>query len=108
MGRRLEIETVRHGEELVLAGRLDARNAPTARAVLHDAVNDGVGDLVLRVSELEIWDSTGLGVIVGVERRARRVERRLVLDGVQPREARLLRATRMSRVLGLGVEAPVG
>jgi anti-sigma B factor antagonist len=108
MGRRLEIETVRHGEELVLAGRLDARNAANARAALHDAVDDGAGDLVLRVSGLEIWDSTGLGVIVGVARRARRVERRLVLDGVQRREARLLRATRMSRMLGLGVEAPVG
>jgi len=108
MGRGLDIDVVRAGAELVLAGRLDARTAPNARSMLHDAVAEGTGDLVLRVAGLEIGDSTGLGVVIGVGRRARRVERRLVLAGVRPREVRLLRATRLSRMLTMEAGELVG
>ncbi|WP_143661364.1 STAS domain-containing protein, partial [Streptomyces pseudogriseolus] len=53
-------------------GRLDVRSAADARTVLHSAVDDGVGDLVLNLSELDSWDATGLGVIMGAHRRAGR------------------------------------
>ena len=56
--------------ELVVGGRLDVRSAADARTVLHSAVDDGVGDLVLDLSELDSWDATGLGVIMGAHRRA--------------------------------------
>ena len=67
---------------LVVGGRLDVHSAADARTVLHTAVDDGVGDLVLDLSELDFWDATGLGVIMGVHRRAGRCGRRLVLRGV--------------------------
>jgi anti-anti-sigma factor len=101
MSRTLDIEVIQDGAELELAGRLDARSAAAARAALASAVSDGDGDLVVRVDRLEIWDSAGLGVLVGAGRLARRLERRLVLVGVQPRVARLVRATRLSRSIGL-------
>ena len=59
--------------ELVVGGRLDVRSAADARTVLHSAVDDGAGDLVLDLSELDSWDATGLGVIMGAHRRAGRV-----------------------------------
>jgi anti-anti-sigma factor len=81
--------------ELVVGGRLDVRSAADARTVLHSAVDDGAGDLVLDLSELDSWDATGLGVIMGVHRRAGRCGRRL--------------ATRLHRILaiegGIGVES---
>lgn len=87
--------------ELVVGGRLDVRSAADARTVLHSAVDDGVGDLVLDLSELDSWDATGLGVIMGAHRR-------LVLRGVPPQMQRLLVATRLHRILaiegGIGVE----
>jgi anti-anti-sigma factor len=95
----LDIEVVRPGQEITLAGRLDARTASVARAVLQAAVDDGTGDLVVRLHDVEIWDASGLGVLVGVHRRSRRAGRRLVLTDVPPRQVRLLRATRLSRVL---------
>ncbi|CAM5729229.1 hypothetical protein SMICM304S_00986 [Streptomyces microflavus] len=58
--------------ELVVGGRLDVRSAADARTVLHSAVDDGVGDLVLDLTELNSWDATGLGVIMGAHRRAGR------------------------------------
>jgi anti-anti-sigma factor len=67
--------------ELVVGGRLDVRSAADARTALHDAVDAGRGDLVLDLTELDSWDATGLGVIMGAHRRAGRANRRLVLRG---------------------------
>lgn len=85
--------------ELVVGGRLDIRSAADARTVLHTAVDSGHGDLVLDLTELDSWDSTGLGVIMGTHRRAGRADRRLVLRGVPPQMQRLLVATRLHRIL---------
>lgn len=101
MARDLQIEVVHSGVEVVLSGRLDARSAPVARALLHEIVAAGEGDLRLRVANLEIWDASGLGVLVGANRRARQAQRRLVLLDVAPRQLRLLRATRLHRLIVL-------
>jgi anti-anti-sigma factor len=79
-----------------LAGRLNARTAPAARAALHATVRDGDGELLVRVADLEIWDTAGMGVLVGTHALARRRGRRLVLVDVPPRQLRLLRATRVA------------
>jgi anti-anti-sigma factor len=101
MHQGLQIEILVHGTDLVISGRLDSRAAPIARAVLHAAVEAGDGDLTVRVGELEIWDGVGMGVLVGVHGMARRRQRRLVLVDVPPRQLRLLRATRLTRVLSV-------
>ncbi|WAX77890.1 STAS domain-containing protein [Streptomyces sp. KMM 9044] len=94
--------------ELVVGGRLDVRSAADARTALHAAVDDGVGDLLLDLSELDSWDATGLGVIMGAHRRAGRCGRRLVLRDVPLQMQRLLVATRLHRILaiegGIGVD----
>jgi anti-anti-sigma factor len=99
MTEGLHLEVLSRGEKVVLAGRLDNRSAPVVRALLHAAIEDGEGDLLIHVGELEIWDAAGLGVLVGAHRKARRRDRRLVLTDVPPRQLRLLRATRLSRLL---------
>jgi anti-anti-sigma factor len=86
---------------LTVGGRLDIRSAADARRALHTAVDTGDGDLVLDLSELDSWDTTGLGVIMGVHRRAGRCDRRLVLRGVPPQMQRLLIATRLHRILAI-------
>jgi anti-anti-sigma factor len=78
---------------------LAVRTAADARSALHSAVDGGRGDLVLDLTELDSWDATGLGVIMGAHRRAGRRDRRLVLRGVPPQMQRLLVATRLHRIL---------
>ena len=75
MERGLTVRVIRPGAEVDLVGRLDARSAPLVRDALHACVDEGEGDLLLHVGELEIWDSTGLGVLVGARRRAGRAGR---------------------------------
>jgi anti-sigma B factor antagonist len=91
----LDIQVVKWGVELRVAGRLDSRSSPAARNALHEHVDGAVGDLTVNLAETEIWDGAGLGVIVGTNRRARHAGRRLVLTDVRPRELRMLRVARL-------------
>lgn len=93
------LDTTAPGQVLVLRGRLDVASAADVRLALADAVDAGDGDLVLDLGELEAVDSTGLGVLVGAHRRAGRSGRTLVLHDVPPGVGRLLRRTRLDRVL---------
>lgn len=91
----------RQTSEISLSGRLDARAAGPVRDALHAALATGSGPLVVDISGVELLDATGLGVLVGAHRRARLEGRELVLRGAPPRVARLLKVTRLDRVITL-------
>lgn len=90
------------GQEVSVSGRLDVSSVDQVRLALHDILDRGVGDLFVHLVQAEVYDAAGLGVIVGIHHRARRMERRLVLVDVSPRLDRLLRASRLHRVLARG------
>ncbi|CAN5328465.1 hypothetical protein BH24ACT10_BH24ACT10_08780 [soil metagenome] len=87
------------GRLLHLVGRLDVSAATDARLALAAAVDAGQGDLVLDLTGLQAVDATGLGVLVGAHRRAVRQGRTLVLHDAPAPVARVLRLTRLDRVL---------
>lgn len=90
------------GREVTICGRLDVDSVAEVRAALHEILERGAGDLLVHLAQAEVHDATGLGVIVGIHHRARRLGRRLVLVDVSPRLDRLLRASRLHRVLARG------
>src|SRR5674476_1300786 len=90
------------GQEAAVSGRLDVNTVAVVRLGLQDIMDRGVGDLLLHLADAEVHDATGLGVTVGAHHRARRAGRRLVLVDVSPRLDRLLRASRLHRVLTRG------
>ena len=95
----MEITVVRPGAEVRLAGRLDVTGASDVRLVLHQALEGGDGDLVVDLAGVELLDATGLGVLVGVHRRAQRAGRVVVLRDPADRVRRVLFVTRLDRVL---------
>jgi len=96
------VAEIRLGQEVSVSGRLDVNTVAAVRLGLQDIMDRGVGDLLLHLADAEVHDATGLGVIVGAHHRARRAGRRLVLVDVSPRLDRLLRASRLHRVLTRG------
>ena len=100
--------TSARGQEIHLEGRIDVRSAADLRLALHAAIATGHGDLYLHLGDVEIGDATGLGVLVEAHRRARREGRRLVLASITPRTARLLRASRLDRVMHVSLDLSVG
>lgn len=98
-GEGFALDATAPGQVLVLRGRLDVAVAADLRLALADALDTGDGDLVLDLAAVEWLDPTGLGVLVGAHRRAGRTGRTLVLHDVPPGVGRLLRRTRLDRVL---------
>ncbi len=96
-----ELVGARMSDEVALGGRLDVSAAAETRALLHAALDNGTGDLVVDLSDVEIIDATGLGVLLGADRRAKVLGRRLMVRGANPRVRRILRVTRLDRVLVL-------
>ena len=95
----VRVVTTARGQEVFLEGRFDVRSAADLRLELHAVIAGGDGDLFLHLGDVEIGDATGLGVLLESHRRARREGRRLVLVGITPRTARLLRGARLHRVI---------
>lgn len=93
------LSSVARGHLLALTGRLDVHAAADVRQALADAVDEGLGDLVLDLSAVQAVDATGLGVLVSAHRRAGRAGRTLVLRDVPEQVGRVLRVTRLDRVL---------
>jgi anti-sigma B factor antagonist len=81
--------------------RVDATTVADVRYELDVAWDSGSGDLHLDCSGLEVLDSAGLALLVGLHRRSSRAERRLVLVDPRPNVMRLLAVTRLHRVLHL-------
>jgi hypothetical protein len=61
----VRVRDTAEGQHVQVIGRLDVHTAADARLVLHEAVDTGVGDLLLDLGHAEIGDSTGLGLLVG-------------------------------------------
>lgn len=98
-GQNAVIMTDGDGQAVRIVGRIDTRTSTAVRTALHDALEAGEGELLVHLAEAEVWDAIGLGVIVGAHHYAERYGRRLVLADVSPRLHRLIRRTRLSRLL---------
>lgn len=95
----MQIVVVSPGAQVALSGRLVTAAAPDVRRVLCEQLETGVDVLSLDLSKVEAVDASGLGVLVGVHRRALRLDRRLVLHAVPTRIDRLIQATKLHRIL---------
>lgn len=85
-----------------LRGSLDLATAPTVRAALNEAAEQGSHELlIVDLSQLEFLDSTGLGVLIGAHRRAaeRGASFRLIVS--EGRIFRLLNITGLSGVFAV-------
>jgi anti-sigma B factor antagonist len=84
-------------------------NAATAREVAEDlyALVDlhGKIDLTLDLSGIRFLSSETLGTLVGLQRKARTVGGKIVLTGLVPNIARMLRITRLDSVLTIQEQA---
>ncbi len=80
-----------------MIGEIDLATAPRFRAELHAALHDAPA-IAIDLSDCDLVDSVGLGVIVGAARRARTADRRLVVVATGA-AARALEASRVDRIV---------
>jgi anti-sigma B factor antagonist len=68
----VDIKSEHGGNAIVyrLRGSLDLATAPSLRAALVEAANEGKHEIIVDLAQLEFLDSTGLGALIGAHRRA--------------------------------------
>lgn len=95
----LEFDEPVAGQRLRISGRVRILDIPDMRVPFLTAVDAGVGDLEVDVAGVVVTDLAVVGLLLELHRRAERRGRRLVIDNVPNDLDRLLRRTRVNRVL---------
>ncbi len=93
---------------VLVTGRVDGSTVAGLRETLHAAVDSSDGPIVVDVAGVDTIDVTGLAMLIGTRRRASALGHELLLRDVPVRMARLLRVTRLDRVLQAETDLPVG
>ncbi|HEX2382053.1 MAG TPA: STAS domain-containing protein [Acidimicrobiales bacterium] len=91
------------GEWTVLAvsGEIDIATAPSLREKLHSLLAEGRLRLIVDLDEVTFLDSTALGVLVGVLKRARTEGGELRIVCNQPRVRKVFEITRLDSAFDL-------
>ena len=99
----VDIKSEHNGDAMIyrLRGSLDLATAPSLRAALIEAANEGKHDIIVDLSQLEFLDSTGLGAIIGAHRRALENGGRVRLIVNDGPISRLLTITGLMRTLAV-------
>jgi len=82
-------------------GDMDMTAAPAFRAAVDRLVDDGARALRIDLSGVPFIDSSGLGSLVYGYRRLRDRDGDVVVCGVGPQPARVLRITHLDRILNV-------
>jgi anti-sigma B factor antagonist len=89
----------RGSETLALSGRLDASSVGEVRPSLNRLIDTTGANVVVDLSQVDVIDVTGLGLLAAAHRRLERDGRQLVLRGCADHVRRVLAVTRLSRVM---------
>jgi anti-sigma B factor antagonist len=84
-----------------IVGDFDIVTAARCRKAMVDLIDAGYVDLVVDLDRLDFLDSSGLGVLVGVLRKARSHGGSVRLVCVRPNMLRLFRTTGLGKVFDI-------
>lgn len=83
-----------------LAGLLDAFSEPTFRKVMEKCVEDGPANLILDLSQIDFIDSSGLGALVQVAKKAQSAGGMIQIV-TNPRVTQTVKLVRLEQFLSL-------
>jgi anti-sigma B factor antagonist len=101
MQLRTEVSELSGWTVVTVYGELDVATSPELRERLIELVNDGRARLVLALDGIDFLDSTGLGTIVSVLKRARTHGGDLRLVCTETRITRLFEITGLDKAVPL-------
>ena len=86
---------------LAVSGEIDIATAPSLREKLHSLLADGRSRLIVDLDDVTFLDSTALGVLVGLLKRARTEGGELRIVCNQPRVRKVFEITRLDSAFDL-------
>jgi anti-anti-sigma factor len=83
-----------------MTGQLDAFSEPTFRKVMEKCVEEGSGNLILDLSKIDFVDSSGIGALVQLVKKAQGVEGTVQIV-TNPRVTQTVKLVRLEKFLSL-------
>lgn len=97
----IHVHVVDEIEVFELTGSLDIATSPTVRAALISASERGNHQIIVDLTKVDFLDSTGLGALIGGQRRAREFDGEVRLVAKEGQILRLLRITGLLKVFAV-------
>jgi anti-sigma B factor antagonist len=97
----IHVHVVDDNQVFELTGSLDIATSPTVRAALTSASERGNHRLIADLSRVDFLDSTGLGALIGGQRRAKEFGGEVRLVAKEGQILRLLRITGLLKVFAV-------
>jgi anti-sigma B factor antagonist len=97
----IHVHVVDDNQVFDLTGSLDIATSPTVRAALIEASERGSHRLIVDLSHVDFLDSTGLGALIGGQRRAKEFGGEVRLVAKEGQILRLLRITGLLKVFAV-------
>ncbi|HEX3467760.1 MAG TPA: STAS domain-containing protein [Candidatus Elarobacter sp.] len=97
----IHVHTIDELQVFELTGSLDIATSPTVRAALISASERGNHQLIVDLTKVDFLDSTGLGAIIGGQRRAREFHGEVRVVAKEGQILRLLRITGLLKVFAV-------
>jgi anti-sigma B factor antagonist len=98
-GHNLDVRAERERDATIvrLTGEVDLRTSPQLRGVFLELVDERPSRIIIDLTGVDYVDSSGVGTVVELKRRAMRSESKVVLVGLQPRVRSLFEITRLDK-----------
>ena len=97
----IHVHTIDGMQVFELVGSLDIATSPTVRAALIEASERGDHRLIVDLHKVDFLDSTGLGALIGAQRRAKEFNGEVRLVAKEGQILRLLRITGLLKVFSV-------
>lgn len=95
----MSTRTERHVAVVIPAGEVDMSSAPKLRRKLDELLDDGFANLVIDLTEVTFFDSSGLAVLVGAVKQTKPRGGSIRLAGARPLVLKILELTRLTDLL---------
>lgn len=99
MSLSVRCEVVDGVDVIALSGAVDLSTLPRFTDALNRAIADGQLVVAVDLEAIAVIDDAALGILLGVASRLRRVDRRLVLVGSDPRIVEHLEVTGVASII---------
>lgn len=97
----IHVHVVEGSHVFELTGSLDIATSPTVRAALTSASERGDHKLIVDLTKVDFLDSTGLGALIGGQRRAKEFAGEIRVVAKEGQILRLLRITGLLKVFAV-------
>lgn len=94
-----EFNVEKRNNELYISGEIDVSNCSEFKSIVLEHVNDTNEDMVMNFENLQYIDSAGLGIVVGIYKRLKEKDAKLIISGCGNNIRKLFTITKLDTLI---------